>query len=243
MEASRCNMMAAKAMTAQHIDSSQYNYLLKGWIYGSLNEEVLKNVVECESARDVWAKLESFYDPKIGSAPPVSIIHPKVKTRKLNSQDDSYHLHPQKSLYNTKLRNAAVKGCWREAKAILKNNIDAATEVISNNGNTMLHLAVVKGHNSFLKKLLNFIKKEDHIERRNSDGHTALHIAAIFDNKCAAELLVRKRKRLLQISDNEDNIPLLSAYYNMKLSTYVYLLEVSEADSVHLPFINSSYHF
>nr|GEW58146.1 ankyrin repeat-containing protein [Tanacetum cinerariifolium] len=128
-----------------------------------------------------------------------------------------------------------TKGCWSEAKSILKNNIDAATEVISNNGNTMLHLAVVKGHNSFLKKLLNFIKKEDHIERRNSDGHTALHIAAIFDNKCAAELLVRKRKRLLYVSDNEDNIPLLSAYYNMKLSTYVYLLEVSEADSVHLP--------
>nr|GEW58145.1 hypothetical protein [Tanacetum cinerariifolium] len=97
----------------------QYDSLLKGWIYGSLNEEVLKNVVGCEYARDVWAKLESFYDPKIGSAPP-----------------------------------------------------------------------------------------EEHIERKNSDGHTALNIAAIFDNKCAAELL---------------------------LSTYVFLLEVSEADSVHLP--------
>ena len=117
----------------------------------------------------------------------------------------------------------------------MKNNIDAATEVISKNGNTMLHLAVVKGHNSFLEKLLNFIKKEEHIERRNSDGHTALHIAAIFDNRCAAELLVRKRKRLLQISDNEDNIPLLSAYYNIKLSTYVYLLEVSETEQLHLP--------
>ncbi|PWA99182.1 Ankyrin repeat-containing protein [Artemisia annua] len=149
--------------------------------------------------------------------------------------DDTYHLHPQKSLYNTKLRNATVKGCWGEAKAILKNNIDAATELISKNGNTMLHLAVVKGHNNFLEKLHNFIKKEEHIERRNSDGHTALHIAVIFDIRCAAELLVRKRKRLLQISDNEDNIPLLSAYNNMKLSTYVYLLEVSEADSVHLP--------
>ncbi|GKF84317.1 hypothetical protein Tco_0249215 [Tanacetum coccineum] len=47
--------------------NKQYDSLLKGWIYDSLNEEVLKNVVECESVRDVWAKLESFYDPKIGT--------------------------------------------------------------------------------------------------------------------------------------------------------------------------------
>nr|GEV30059.1 ankyrin repeat-containing protein [Tanacetum cinerariifolium] len=50
----------------------QYDSLLKGWIYGSQNEEVHKNVVGCESTRDVWANLESFYDPKIGSAPPLS---------------------------------------------------------------------------------------------------------------------------------------------------------------------------
>ena len=45
----------------------QYDSLLKGWIYGALNEEVLKNVSGCESPRDVWMKLESFYDPKIGT--------------------------------------------------------------------------------------------------------------------------------------------------------------------------------
>ncbi|GJY22900.1 hypothetical protein Tco_0396558 [Tanacetum coccineum] len=81
----------------------QHDNLLKGWIYGSLNEE---------------------------------------------------------ARHKTKLRKATEKGCWREAKCILKNKKDAATEVISRNGNTMIHLTVVKGHNCFLEKLLNLMENK-----------------------------------------------------------------------------------
>ncbi|GJR89114.1 ankyrin repeat-containing protein [Tanacetum coccineum] len=142
----------------------------------------------------------------IDSTPPVSIIYPVVETAEINVQFDSDHKYQKR-----KLRKATEKGRWREAKRILKNHKDVATE------------------------LLNFLDDGEQIEKKNSFGRTALHIAAIVDNKYAAELLVRKRKRLLVISDNAECIPLLSAYYNMKLSTYVYLLEVSETELLHLP--------
>lgn len=136
---------------------------------------------------------------------------------------------------NINLRKATVKGSWWEAEAILKKHKDAATEAISNDGNTILHLAVGIGQNDFVEKLLNFIQDAEKIEKKNSDGRTALHIAAIVGNKYAAELLVKKRKELLGISDHKAYVPLLSAYYNMQLNTFVYLLEATETKQQPLP--------
>ncbi|PWA71357.1 Ankyrin repeat-containing protein [Artemisia annua] len=63
----------------------------------------------------------------------------------------------------------------------------------------------------------------------HSNGRTALHIAAIVGNKYAAQLLVDKRKELLEITDHKAHLPLLSVYNNMKLNTYVYLLEATKS--------------
>ncbi|KAJ9550963.1 hypothetical protein OSB04_015008 [Centaurea solstitialis] len=41
----------------------QYDSLLKGWIFGSISQQVLGTVVELRSAKEVWNKLKSFYDP------------------------------------------------------------------------------------------------------------------------------------------------------------------------------------
>ncbi|GKC36891.1 ankyrin repeat-containing protein [Tanacetum coccineum] len=92
----------------------------------------------------------------------------------------------------------------------------------------MLHIAVGIGKNDFIRKLLNFIEDAKQIEKQNADGCTAMHIAAIVGNKHAAELLVKKRKDLLGISDHKAFVPLLSAYYNMQLTTFVYLLEAND---------------
>ncbi|GKG26733.1 ankyrin repeat-containing protein, partial [Tanacetum coccineum] len=99
----------------------------------------------------------------------------------------------------------------------------------------MLHLAVGIGQNDFVEKLLNFIKDGEDIESKNSDGRTALHIAAIVGNKYAAELLVKKRRELLGISGHKAYVPLVSAYYNMQLVTFVYLLEATETKQQPLP--------
>ncbi|PWA38761.1 gag-polypeptide of LTR copia-type [Artemisia annua] len=40
----------------------QYDSLLKRWIFGSASDNVLGDIVDLASAKDVWDKLKSFYD-------------------------------------------------------------------------------------------------------------------------------------------------------------------------------------
>ncbi|GJY25247.1 ankyrin repeat-containing protein [Tanacetum coccineum] len=124
-----------------------------------------------------------------------------------------------------KLPNLAQKGHWSKAKSILKKHKDAATELIGDNGDTMLHLMVKEGKNNFVEMLLNFKDDEIESEKQNSNGQTALHIAAIVGNKYAAELFVKKGKGLLYIPDHESHVHFVSAYSNMQFQTFVYLLE------------------
>ncbi|KVH88657.1 Ankyrin repeat-containing protein [Cynara cardunculus var. scolymus] len=206
----------------------QYDSLLKGWIFGSLSEDVLTTVIDLESARAVWRKLKSIYDPDLSS------LQVRAETEIVTVSEIETE-NKGNTKRNKKLRKATVESLWWEAEAILKNDKDAATRAISNDGNTMLHLAVGIGQNDFVEKLMNFINDERGIEKKNSNGHTALHIAAIVGNKYAAELLVKKRKELLGISDHKAYVPLLSAYYNMQLNTFVYLLEATQAKQQPLP--------
>ncbi|PWA76651.1 Ankyrin repeat-containing protein [Artemisia annua] len=111
--------------------------------------------------------------------------------------------HEASAMTNRKeLHDANIEGHWWKIKSILKNSKGATKLVISDNGNTLLHLAVRKGKNNFMKELLNFIGNEE-TESKNFEGHTTLHIAAIVGNKDAAKLLVEKRKELLEAMNDK----------------------------------------
>jgi ankyrin repeat protein len=58
----------------------------------------------------------------------------------------------------------------------------------------MLHIAVGTEQNDFVKWLLDFIGNNKQIARKNSDGCTALHVAAIVGNRNAVKLLLEKTK-------------------------------------------------
>nr|GEU74123.1 hypothetical protein [Tanacetum cinerariifolium] len=213
--------------------AKQYEILLKGWVFGSIKEEVLKNVVQLESAWDVWNGIGYLNDPELlyqqASNPSDDHMMPVLEDIKieLGSSTDTSR--------SRKLVEATLKGTWWEAKAILQNRKEAFTEGLDHCGNTMLHIAVAQGHNYFVEKLLNFIEDGEQIETINSNGFTALHIASFFDNRYAAELLVKKRKELIILDSYKGHLPLHTAFHNMKLSTYVYLLEVHEKEGRHLP--------
>ncbi|KAI7743157.1 hypothetical protein M8C21_018329 [Ambrosia artemisiifolia] len=121
------------------------------------------------------------------------------------------------------LYEAAAKGRWRKAKSILRNNENAATEAITANDDTLLHVAVERSQNYFVEELLGFLKNEEDIEKKNKKGRTALHIAAMVGNTQAAQLLVLKRVALLMIEDDDKNTPLHIASQYTNLNTYAYL--------------------
>ncbi|KAJ9550930.1 hypothetical protein OSB04_014975 [Centaurea solstitialis] len=226
----------------------QYDSLLKGWIFGSITEELLTTVVDLDSASAVWRKLKLSYDGFLqasASRNPFRQTGPEdsdseititldggegtspllveftliegSRTTQARGRDTPHHI---------KLLKAAAAGRWWEAESILQRDRWAARVATTYDGNTMLHVAVANGHNDFVKELLDFIDDGKEIEKQNSDGRTALHIAAIFGNTYAVKLLVNKRKELLGLADHNALVPLLSAYYNMKLDTFAYLLKV-----------------
>lgn len=151
---------------------------------------------------------------------------------------------PNSNKRKRKLYKATVEGCWWKARSLLKNNEDAVIEEISENGSTMLHLAVEMGQNYFVKKLLKFLKDkshETHLEKTDNNGRTALHVAAMVGNRYAAQILVEKSPKLLRILDSKAHSPLESAYNNKKLNTYAYLLQFApqSSDFGHYP---DAYH-
>ncbi|KAL4563335.1 hypothetical protein LXL04_027376 [Taraxacum kok-saghyz] len=59
----------------------QYDSLVKGWIFGSVSEEILATVVDLDSAKEVWDKLKSFYDP--------NIISPQQASKKVEVETET----------------------------------------------------------------------------------------------------------------------------------------------------------
>ncbi|KAI7746973.1 hypothetical protein M8C21_018815 [Ambrosia artemisiifolia] len=186
--------------------------------------EIVSNLPELENtdkkrlfkaaAEGWWRKAKSVF--KINKNAATEAITPDIEIE--SSRTESV----KKELYE-----AAAGGWWRKAKSMLQNGEIAATEAIAANGNTILHIAVEMGHNYFVEELLEFLKTEEDIEKKNENGLTALHIAAIVGNTHAAQLLVQKREELLVIQDHDKKSPLDLASENMNLNIYAYLLKSS----------------
>ncbi|KAJ0800154.1 putative ankyrin repeat-containing domain, PGG domain, ankyrin repeat-containing domain superfamily [Helianthus annuus] len=202
----------------------QYHYdnLVKGWIFGSVNEKVLENLVDLRSAQEVWMKLKSIYDPPQSST--TGVASPGIIFRtdlvRVPETEDTSNIRLKKDLYK-----AADEGCWWKAKSILKNHKNATTEVINGNGDTILHVAVERGHNYFIENLLEFLKDEKAMKMENFKGQTALHIAAMVGNTYAAQLLVQKTQELLTIIDRNKERPFDTAFINLKHDVSTYLIK------------------
>ncbi|KAI7724451.1 hypothetical protein M8C21_025679, partial [Ambrosia artemisiifolia] len=193
----------------------RYDQLVQGWIFSSLNERLLKKFLNSESAIGLWMRLEStFYPPTSDGEDSLGFM---------------FGIESVRDVPDTKrlLYKAAVEGCWWKAKSILKVETNAATEPVTANGNTILHLAVEMGHNYFVEKLLEHLKDGNGIETQNKKGRTALYSAARVGNEYAAQLLVQKRKELLLIKDNNGESPLDSANISNKFNISTYMLKTA----------------
>nr|KAJ0196645.1 hypothetical protein LSAT_V11C700362770 [Lactuca sativa] len=145
----------------------------------------------------------------------------------------------EKTKRNKKLSSAIVEGRWDDVESMINEDEDVITEAIDSDGNSILHIVVGIGHNSFVSEMLSKIKDIKLREMRNKNGSTALHIAAIVGNTEGAKLLIKRKKNLLATEDNKHETPLHKAFENMHLDTVEYLLkaadEVGRTDNIPQP--------
>ncbi|MFS7920881.1 putative ankyrin repeat-containing domain-containing protein [Helianthus anomalus] len=205
--------------------NGNYHNLVKGWIFSTMNDQVLKNFCYMSNVTYIWRKLESTFNPQNSDreqdSHSVGFISRTESVRDIPEIKDKDSVKLMKALYDV-----AIEGCWWKAKSILKTNKKAATQAITTaNDNTILHIAVEMGHNYFVEKLLEFIEDEKDIETKNLNGRTALHVAAVVGNTDAAQLLVQKRKELLVNLDSNEMTAFDIAFENKKINTSAYLLK------------------
>ncbi|KAI3709306.1 hypothetical protein L2E82_39066 [Cichorium intybus] len=192
----------------------QYDSLLRSWIFDSISQDVLLKVNMLSSTKEIWEKLKSIYGPTMS----YEIDQDKSKT------SETKDIITRR---NEKLRRATMVGQWWEVETILRNDTNAVGEVINNDGETLLHIAVGTGHNYFVRKLLDFIEGKEILKRRSLDGSTALHIAAITGNNYAAGLLIEKEKSLIGIRNRDGTLPYVAAYSNNHFGTSVFLFKAT----------------
>ncbi|KAM0031187.1 putative ankyrin repeat-containing domain, PGG domain, ankyrin repeat-containing domain superfamily [Helianthus debilis subsp. tardiflorus] len=254
---------------------TQYDNLVRGWIFGSVTEDVLVEVFNLGSAKAVWGKLQSNYDPpkpfQEDSTPKESDAKTETEDRDAVSVETStvdegaisIHVIEESEIEETeletknevierkkklkKLKSHLIKGDWPELHSMLKEDEGLATEAISSDGSTILHIAVGIRRNDIVKKLFcyitnnvtyTYINEAQVLKKRNSDGSTALHIAAIVGNKEAAGVLLETNRALLDTRDNNGHLPWRKAYENMHLDTIAYFLEKSSVCGDEIDYVN-----
>lgn len=87
---------------------------------------------------------------------------------------------------------AAYDGDWEKASEFFENNPKAIREVITEELETALHIAVHRNHLVFIEEIVRFIPPEVLEYKARCYESTALHFAVMYGNLKAAELMVKK---------------------------------------------------
>ncbi|KAK3038022.1 hypothetical protein RJ639_029973 [Escallonia herrerae] len=199
--------------------------LLRGWILGTLNEDVLVLVHFLETAKDVWAGLERV----LRSQDPPDLVGRVVDMGEGKNISQYLPLH-----------KAALAGDWETASTIIEKEPDAVRAIITGFEETALIVAVrSKKRNAFVKNLLEKMLLPD-VALAEKAGSTALHIAALVGNIEAAEMLVGKDPKLPNVGDINKALPIHRAALYGRREMVRYLFTVTKEDSEQKPFEGES---
>ncbi|KAI3992618.1 hypothetical protein MKX01_007940, partial [Papaver californicum] len=114
------------------------------------------------------------------------------------------------------LYKAALKDDWLMAESILKANPEAITAKITNNEETVLHVAAASRHSMFVDMLVKLMPSANDFkafEAKNYEGETMLHAVAAAGFIGAARFMVDNNSKLTQIPDVHGWVPLVTAVY------------------------------
>ena len=125
-------------------------------------------------------------------------------------------------------------GNWNAAKEFLNRHPYAISAKITIRDQTALYVAAEAGHVHIVEELVKQMSEEN-LEIKDTDGYTALALAAYVGNYRMAECMLEKNENLIGIATEKGTIPVVLALSNghLKLARYLYLLtplEILEAE-------------
>ncbi|KAK2977132.1 LOW QUALITY PROTEIN: hypothetical protein RJ640_005782 [Escallonia rubra] len=208
-----------------YIKWKKTDLLLRGWILGTLNEDVLVHVHFLKTAKEVWAGLERV----LRSQDPPDLVGHVVDMGEGKNISQYLPLH-----------KAALAGDWETASTMIEKEPDAVRAIITGFEETALIVAVrLKERNAFVKNLLEKMLLRD-VALAEKTGSTALHIAALVGNIEAAEMLVGKDPKLPNVGDINKALPIHRAALYGRREMVLYLFTVTKEDSELKPFEGES---
>ncbi|KAK6287343.1 hypothetical protein POUND7_013522, partial [Theobroma cacao] len=121
------------------------------------------------------------------------------------------------------LYKAVDSGDLEATKKFLDQHPSALSSSLSADGDTALHIAVLAGHVEIVEELVGHMSAQE-IAVKQKFGSTALNFAAVGGVTEIAELLLKKNRELLTITNEYDQIPLVVAalYGHRDLVQYLY---------------------
>ncbi|WRX09432.1 protein of unknown function DUF3447 - like 4 [Theobroma cacao] len=121
------------------------------------------------------------------------------------------------------LYKAVDSGDLEATKKFLDQHPSALSSSLSADGDTALHIAVLAGHVEIVEELVGHMSAQE-IAVKQKFGSTALNFAAVGGVTEIAELLLKKNRELLTITNEYDQIPLVVAalYGHRNLVQYLY---------------------
>ncbi|KAI3687162.1 hypothetical protein L1987_80854 [Smallanthus sonchifolius] len=133
--------------------------------------------------------------------------------------------------FGVPLYEAAIKGDWKAAKRILETQPDLIRFAITENYNTLLHIAAsaesTKAVEEFVINLVDLMEKND-LELQNKNYNTALSLAAAAGNVKTAMIMVKKNPIVIEIPGNNRMMPLYLAAVFAKPEMVRYLYGLSK---------------
>ncbi|KAI3879835.1 hypothetical protein MKX03_000454 [Papaver bracteatum] len=132
------------------------------------------------------------------------------------------------------LYDAAIEGDWEVASKFLEKNPEGFAKGITNDSQTVLHVAIRHGKKwnlTFIKEIVNLMPPHVLEHQTNVSLNTTLHYAAIFGYAKAAEVIVNKNPQLTQIVNGNGMVPLHRALTSVtagQRETVKYLYSVTK---------------
>ncbi|XP_076951818.1 uncharacterized protein LOC143625354 [Bidens hawaiensis] len=217
--------------------------LVKGWMFGSLSEEVMDTVVGLHTAMGVWNKLNNTYSTPPTPASSSNAAAATNKGKVVVVYPYSFLVALDLAEY-IPLYRAIIEGDWETAREHFNKDNNTLTAKLNIASHRALHIAISQTENiQFVKNLLNEINPNSLPSMVNNYGQNPLHYAAMVGNTAASKMLVEHNPHLLFVPDRKEYLPIHRAVFSPHKLTFMYLLEackqhvgLSQQETYHNPF-------